>query len=116
MLLQKNSLELMLRGEGERGPWSLCEEVERGGGGGRERVREAVKRENGRGLYIREPYTLAHLLERLWSNRIRLLFIVGNRLLTLGAHAQRRLQYLVCHSVCPSFRLSVCYHVFSRYA
>ena len=32
--------------------------------------------------------------------------------LTLGTHAQRGLQYLVCHSVC----LSVCYHVFCRYA
>ena len=32
--------------------------------------------------------------------------------LTLGAHAQRGLQYLVCHSV----RLSVCYHVFCHYA
>ena len=31
--------------------------------------------------------------------------------LTLGAHAQRGLQYLVCHSVC----LSVCYHVFCHY-
>ena len=28
-------------------------------------------------------------------------------LLTLGAHAQRGLQYLVCHSVCPSVRPSV---------
>ena len=37
-------------------------------------------------------------------------------LLTLGAHAQRGLQYLVCHSVCPSIRLSVCYHVFCHYA
>ena len=40
--------------------------------------------------------------------------------LTLGAHAQRGLQYLVCHSVClsvcPSVRLSVCYHVFCHYA
>ena len=32
-------------------------------------------------------------------------------LLTLSAHAQRGLQYLVCHSVS-----SVCYHVFCRYA
>ena len=32
--------------------------------------------------------------------------------LTLGAHAQRGLQYLVRVSVC----LSVCYHVFCRYA
>ena len=36
--------------------------------------------------------------------------------LTLGAHAQRGLQYLVCHSVCPSVCLSVCYHVFCHYA
>ena len=40
MLLQKNSLELMRRGEGERGPWSVCEEGERGRGGGGERERE----------------------------------------------------------------------------
>ena len=33
-------------------------------------------------------------------------------LLTLGAHAQRGLQYLVCKSV----RLSVCYHVFCHHA
>ena len=33
-------------------------------------------------------------------------------LLTLGAHAHRGLQYLVCHSVRPS----VCYHVFCHYA
>ena len=32
-------------------------------------------------------------------------------LLTLGAHAQRELQYLVCKSVRPS----VCYHVFCLY-
>ena len=32
--------------------------------------------------------------------------------LTLGAHAQRGLQYLVCKSVRPS----VCYHVFRHYA
>ena len=35
-------------------------------------------------------------------------------------HAQRGLQYLVCHSVRPSVRpsvcLSVCYHVFCHYA
>ena len=31
----------------------------------------------------------------------------GGRLLTLGAHAQRGLQYLVCHSVCLSVCLSV---------
>ena len=37
-------------------------------------------------------------------------------LLTLGAHAQRGLQYLVCKSVCPSVRRSVCYHVFCHYA
>ena len=37
-------------------------------------------------------------------------------LLTIAAHAQRGLRYLVCHSVCPSVCLSVCYHVFSRYA
>ena len=36
--------------------------------------------------------------------------------LTLGAHAQRGLQYLVCHSVRPSVCLSVCYHVFCHYA
>ena len=29
-------------------------------------------------------------------------------LLTFGAHAQRGLQYLVCHSVCHSVFLSVC--------
>ena len=33
-------------------------------------------------------------------------------LLTLGTHAHRGLQYLVCHSVRPS----VCYHVFCHYA
>ena len=31
--------------------------------------------------------------------------------LTLGVHAQRGLQYMVCKSVC----LSVCYHVFCHY-
>ena len=36
--------------------------------------------------------------------------------LTLGAHAQRGLRYLVCHSVCLSVCLSVCYHVFCHYA
>ena len=34
-----------------------------------------------------------------------------NMLLTLGTHAQRGLQYLVCKSVRPS----VCYHVFCHY-
>ena len=33
-------------------------------------------------------------------------------ILTLGAHAQWELQYLVCHSVRPS----VCHHLFSHYA
>ena len=39
---------------------------------------------------------------------------------TLGAHAQRGLQYSFCHSVRlsvrPSVRPSVCYHVFCHYA
>ena len=36
-------------------------------------------------------------------------------LLTLGAHAQRGLQYLVCVSVCLSVCLSVCRRLFSHY-
>ena len=37
-------------------------------------------------------------------------------LLTLGAHAQRGLQYLVCKCVCLSVCPSVCYHVFCHHA
>jgi len=36
-------------------------------------------------------------------------------LLTLGAHAQRGLLYLVCVSVCLSVCVSVCLHLFSPY-
>ena len=43
----------------------------------------------------------------------RLLYCKRQDLLTLGAHAQRRLQYLLCVSVCVC--VCVCLLLFSRY-
>ena len=37
------------------------------------------------------------------------------KLLTLGAHAQRGLLYLVCVSVCVCVCVCVCLHLFSHY-
>ena len=57
--------------------------------------------------YLTGFYSKDLILELIYDNYLIYCFC----LLTLGAHAQRGLQYLVCHSVCLSVRhviLAVC--------
>ena len=58
--------------------------------------------------YFRAKFCCAPNIERELQGSISFFTTFKSPLLTLGAHAQRGLQYLVCHSVCLSVCLSVC--------